>query len=784
MKLKHKIRRVAILGAGVMGSQIAAHCVNAGLHVLLLDLKSEEANRPNKVAEESLRRITRMKPAPFAVPEYASLIEVGNFEDDLARISEADWVCEVVVERLDIKKNLLTRVDACRGPQTVVTSNTSGLPISDICKDCSPAMKEHFLGAHFFNPPRYMHLLELIPIQETSTEVVEKMHHFFETILGKGVVPCKDTPNFIANRIGVYSMAAMLPYFFEGTFRAEEIDALCGTLTGYSKAASFRTADLAGLDVLLHVATNLYPAIPHDEQREVFKFPSRFVEMVKQGKTGNKAGQGFFKKKQTKAGREFLVIHPQTLEYEPQHPVEFSWMKQAWAIKNPGERLRFLVNHDSREGRFIWETQRNLLCYAANRIPEISDSVEAIDRAMKWGFNWQLGPFERWDALGVREVAERLVREGREVPRLVSELLDAGHASFYQGKNVYDPLLKNYVTRTPRAQHEISTAEILQQRAPRLENASAALLDMGEGVALFEFRTPNTTLNSELVNTLWQTLDIIKEEFEALVITHQGSDFAYGADLKEALTAYKQEGEAKVKEIVENFQRTAVALRYAPFPVVVAPFGRTLGGGAELVLYADRVVAHHELYMGLVEVGVGLIPAGGGTTELLRRAMNGLPNEADPLPFIKEVFKTIGLAKVSDSAEMARKLGFLQPGDVMVMNRHQQLYAAKTQALALAKIGYTPPQKVPIKVLGQKALSAMKLMLYVMNEAGFATDYDRVIADRVAKVLAGGELSEAQSVSVGYLLKLEREAIFECLRDERTHARIEHMLTTGKPLRN
>jgi len=783
MKSFRKIRKAAVLGSGVMGSQIAAHCVNAGLEVLLLDLKSDDPKRPNKIAEESLRKIQKIKPTPFAVPEYAELIQVGNFEDDLQRLSQVDWICEVVIERMDIKQDLLAKIDGVRSVHTIVSSNTSGLPISEISKTCSESFKKHFLGTHFFNPPRYMHLLELIPIKETSSEALETMAQFFDLVLGKGVVTCKDTPNFIANRVGVYSMASLLPYFFNGDFRAEEIDLLCGTLSGYSKAASFRTADIAGLDVLAHVAKNLYPSIPDDEQREVFNLPEPFIKMVKEGKIGNKAGQGFYKKVQTKTGREFHVVDPSTLEYELQKSDKPAIVSEAKKIEDSRERLKFLVNHDSREGRFIWEVQRNLMLYSANRVPEISDSVEAIDRAMKWGFNWELGPFERWDAIGLQEAADRIQSDGFEIPVLIKGLLAAGISSFYEGEKVYQPATKSMAPIPAQSIKEISKQSTYAVE-PVFENESAALHDIGDGVALFEFRTKNSTLNNQLVNSLEKSLSIVAQDFDALVISHWGANFAYGADLMEAITKYQAGDSAGVYKTVEDFQRTAISLRYAPFPVVAAPFGMALGGGAEFILYSDQVVAHHELYMGLVEVGVGLIPAGGGTTELLRRAMQGLPEDADPLAFVKEVFKTIGLAKVSESAEMAKRL-LLLPGDAIIeMNRNNLISTAKSVAINMVESGYHPPRKEKIQVLGKKAQSAMNLMLYVMNEAGFATDYDRVVTGRVAKVLAGGELEEPQKVSEDYLLKLEREAIFECLNDGNTHARIEHMLKTGKPLRN
>lgn len=783
-KKEFRIRKVAVLGSGVMGSQIAAHCVNAGLEVMLLDMKSDDQLRPNKIAEESIKKIVKLTPAPFGLPKFAHRIEVGNFDDDLQKLSEVDWICEVVIERMDIKQNLMSKIDKVRSEHTVVSSNTSGLPISEISTKCSNSFKENFLGTHFFNPPRYMKLLEIIPTESTSKTLVDSMCSFFENALGKGVVFCKDTPNFIANRIGVFSMAAIIPYFFRKEFRVEEIDVLTGTLTGYSKSATFRTGDIVGLDVIVHVANNILPSIPNDEMREIFKLPAQFEKMVSQGKTGNKNGEGFYKKVQTKEGRAFHVINPETLEYEQQQKIESEVLLEAKKIRKTTERLKFLSFHESRIGQFVWETQRDVMLYAAHRIPEISDSIESIDRALKWGFNWEIGPFERWDALGVEAVIDRLKLEEKEIPKIVSDLLDAGFNSFYNDGKVFNPISKTMVDVSPNADGEITIKSIRKQRKPLFENDSAALHDMGDGVALFEFRTKNATLGFELVTSLERALDMVTQHFRALVISHDGDNFAYGANLMEAVQAVQSGKFEDVVAAVTNFQRTALKLRYTPFPVIAAPFGRTLGGGTEFVLYSDRVVAHHELYMGLVEVGVGLIPAGGGTTELLKRAMAKIEVESDPLPFIKEVFKIIGLAKVSDSAFKAKELGFLSNRDIIVMNRNLQLAIAKEEALSMLAAGYQPPAKEPISVLGEKALSVMKIMLYVMNEAGFATDYDKVVSGRVAYVLSGGDISEPQNVPEDYLLKLERDAIIECFKDSGTHARIEHMLKTGKPLRN
>lgn len=784
MKKYPKIRKVAVLGSGVMGSQIAAHCVNAGLDVLLLDLKSDDLKMPNRIAEESVKKIQKMTPAPFGLPEFASRIKIGNFDDDFDQLKDMDWICEVIIERMDIKKNMMSKIEAVRSPHTIVSSNTSGLPISEISEDCSDEFKANFLGTHFFNPPRYMKLLEVIPTESTSEEVINLMKSFCERVLGKGVVICKDTPNFIANRIGVFSMASIMPAFFSGRFRVEEIDLLTGPLTGYAKSSTFRTGDIVGLDVMAHVSKNIFPMIPKDEMRDTFNLPKGFLKMVSEGKLGNKTGSGFYKKVQTKAGREFHVINPKTFEYEPSQPIESEVLIEAKKIRDSKKRLQFLSFHDSEIGEFIWETQRDILLYSANRIPEIADSPEDIDRAVKWGFNWELGPFERWDALGIKNVADRITKEGKRIPELIQEMMKTGTTSFYKDGKVYNPVSRAMVEESPFAEGELKVASIRKQTKPFFENDSAALLDMGDGIALFEFKTKNATLGAELVKSLEQSLASVEKHFRGLVISHDGDNFAYGANLMEAAQAV-QEGRYKdVAEVVENFQRTALKLRYASFPVVAAPFGRTLGGGAEFVLYSDRVVAHHELYMGLVEVGVGLIPAGGGTTELLKRAMNKLEGDADPLPFIREVFKTIGLANISDSAHKARKLGFLRDEDVIVMSRDLQLKTAKEKTIQMVNTGYQPPTPEDIQVLGEKALGVMKIMLYVMHEAGFATDYDKIVSGRVAHVLSGGDVSEPQKVHEDYLYKLEREAIIECLKDERTHARIEHMLKTGKPLRN
>ncbi len=784
----YKIQKVLILGSGVMGSQIAAHCVNAGLKVKLLDLKSDDPDRPSKAAEESIQKLRKMSPAPFADPDGADRITPGNFDDHLGWAEEADWICEVIVERMDIKKQMMERLEHVRRPGTIVSSNTSGLPISEINEDVSDEFKAHFLGTHFFNPPRYMKLLEIIPTSSTDESVTEYMTGFCEKILGKGTVVCKDTPNFIANRIGVFSMASMMPWFFDRTFRAEEIDYLTGTLTGYSKAATFRTADMAGLDVLNHVAENLYPAVPDDERREVFKLPEAFGKMVDNGAHGNKKGHGFYKKVKGEKGSEYYVVDPVSLEYEPQKEVSFESADQAKKeYKTSGERLKFLVGQDDRAGRFLWEIHCDLMLYAANRIPEITDSVEAIDRAMQWGFNWELGPFQRWDAIGVEESVKRMEEEGRQVPVSVKKMLESGRKSFYEDDGtVYNLATGSAEELTPPASGAITVAALKRNGKEVWGNQSAGLYDMGDGIALFEFRTKQQTLGFDLVRSVDEAAEIVEERFDAMVIGHDHENFSYGANLGEAGQALKSGDFDKIRDAVENFQRVAVGLRYRPFPVIGAVSGRCFGGGVEFMMHCDRVVAHHELYCGLVELGVGLIPAGGGTKELLLRTMNRVNEEesADPLPYLKDAFKTIGMAKVSDSARKAKQLGYLRETDLIVMHRDLLLATAKQQAHAMADAGYRPPAEPKIKLLGQTGKSVLDVTLYIMAEAKWASPYDKVLAGKVASVMTGGDLSEPQEVPESYVLKLEREAILDCFQDERTHKRMEHMLKTGKPLRN
>ncbi|MEX1063121.1 MAG: 3-hydroxyacyl-CoA dehydrogenase/enoyl-CoA hydratase family protein, partial [Balneolaceae bacterium] len=670
-KRDYYIRNVVILGAGVMGSQIAAHCVNAGLDVWLLDLKTNTGGSPNSIVEKSINRLQRMKPSAFGKKDDAARIKPGNFDDDMEVIRDADWVCEAVSERLDIKREMMSRVEQVRPGSAIVSSNTSGLPIGEISEKCGEEFQKHFLGTHFFNPPRYMKLLEMIPAEKTDPSVVEYMSRFCEVILGKGVIYCRDTPNFIANRIGVFSIASILPWFFNGSFRAEEIDLITGTVSGYSKAATFRTSDLAGLDILYQVAKNLYPAVPDDEQRELFMLPEKFINMVEKGWTGKKAGQGFYKRDRDSGKDTYLVINPFSMDYEPQTEVEFSSITHAGKkFSTPGERLKYLVNQEDEVGRFLWKIHCDLLCYSANRIPEITESVEAIDRAMRWGFNWELGPFERWDAIGVEETVKRMEKEGVRVPGQVKSMLQSGRKSFYKDGTVYNPAAGEVQPLSRPAEGAVTVMILTGQKREVRGDSHAGLYDMGDGIALLEFRTRRQTLGFDLVDRIGVLCEEVKKEFDALVIGHDHENFSYGADLSEIISEISRGNRDRVIRAVKNFQEVAVGLKYQPFPVVGAVSGRTFGGGAEIMMHCDRVVACYELYCGLVELGAGLVPAGGGVKELLLRSLRMSGDErVDPVPGLKKIFKTIGTGKVSDGAPDARDLGYLRETDMVVMHR-------------------------------------------------------------------------------------------------------------------
>jgi len=808
-----EIRKVAVLGAGTMGARIAAHLANAAVPSVLLDmvpkdLLPEEQARGlsisdpgvrNRYAQMGFDRALQSKPAAFFVHDASRLIKLGNFEDDLGLIKNCDWIIEAITEDREIKQALLKRVDALRAPGAIVSSNTSGISIASIGEGMGEDFRRHWLGTHFFNPPRYMKLLEVIPTAYTSPEVVEAVSQFGEIVLGKGVVIAKDTPNFIANRIGTFVTLNVLQMVQvdgqQGGYTIEELDALTGPAMGLPKSATFRTLDLVGLDVLQHVVDNLRQSLPHDERRELFEVPHFVTEMLNRKLLGDKTHQGFYKKLRATAGSheesEIHTLDLGTYEYRPRHKFKLPSLDMARNIEDPRQRVANLMSAPDRAGDFYRRILGDTFHYAANRIPEISDSIVAVDDAMKWGFNWELGVFELWDAVGVEKVVEGWKKQQRPVPVLAERLLGSGERTFYKhaaAATRYFELRSASHLQLPGRPGVTLLSSLKEQGREVRKNPGASLIDLGDGILCLEFHSKMNSIGADTVAMIHAGLKALHEDFDALVIGNQAANFCVGANLMLLLVSI-QEGEwDDVHQAVRAFQNANMALKYAPKPVVAAPFGMTLGGGTEICLHASRARAAAETYMGLVEFGVGLIPAGGGTKEMLLRAMDAVPKEpeADPFAYVKEVFEAIGMAKVSTSAEEARKLGYLAARDSVTMNRDRLIADAKHVALDLVRFGHrsgTPREDV--MVLGQAAFSKMKLGLHLMRRAEFISDYDLVVGTELARVLSGGgEFTSPQRVSEQYLLDLEREAFVRLCGQPKTVERMQYMLKKGKPLRN
>jgi len=753
--------RVAVLGAGTMGARIAAHFANAGVPSLLLDIVLPNQADRDAAARRGIEKAAKQKPGAFFAASASALIKPGNFEDHLSEIAGCDWVIEAVTEDLAIKRALWKRVDALRKPDAILSTNTSGIPLACITESFPPDFRRRFLGTHFFNPPRYLHLLEMIPGAETNSDVLRFVQDFAERRLGKGVVPCKDTPNFIANRIGSFLGGTILKYTVEDGFSIEEVDALTGPLIGLPNSASYRLLDIVGLDVWAFVGSNLYDAVPNDPWRERF-LPSGFQkQMLERGWMGEKSGQGFYKR--VGPQREIQVIDWRSLEYAPMAKPKLPSVEQARLMEDLPARLRFLVNSDDRAGRFLWKVFSDLIVYSAERVPEISDRIVEIDRAMRWGYGHKLGPFELWDAFGFDYVVRRLEKEGRGVPDGVR-----GAQGLYRGATYFDFAAKDYHALEPRP-----GIIILKHCHVVRENPGASLIDLGDGVLCVEFHSKMNTIGEDNIAMLYVGIDELERNFEGMVIGNQGDHVSVGANLMMVLLA-AQEGEwDDLDSVVRRFQQVNMALKYAPKPVVAAPFGQTLGGGCEIVLHTARVQASAELYMGLVETGVGLIPAGGGCKEMLARMKD--PSKA---------FELIGYAKVSTSAEEARVLGLLQKADAVSMNPERLIGDAKALALSLVN-GYVPgTPRTDIKVGGEALFALLKLGVWTARQGHFISDYDAVIGEKLAHVISGGRLTGEQTVSEQYLLDLEREAFLSLCGNTKTQERMAHTLKTGKPLRN
>lgn len=765
----HIISRAVVIGSGTMGGGIAAHFANAGIPVYLLDVTKE-------VVKASFERMKKHKPPAFFTLGTADLVTIGSLDKDEAWISEGDWIIEAIVEQLGPKRELVARIDKLRKPGSIVSSNTSGLPIASLAAAASEDFKRHFLGTHFFNPPRYMKLLEVIPTADTDPNVVDFVREFAEQRLGKSVVLCKDTPNFIANRLASVGGATLVDYVLANGYTVEETDAISGPLIGRPKTAAFRLQDLVGFDVASAVASNLYGLIPNDETREILASPR--VEALRKaqtekGRLGDKSGQGFYKK----GGKQILSLDLQSGEYRDRIEPSIPSIAEGLKVRPLGERLRFILKQDDRAGAMARHIVYNSLGYASRRVPEISDDLPSIDRAVRWGFSHDLGPFETWDLLGVRETADAMEANGVTVAPWVKEMLAAGHTSFYRDGAAYSPVTKAYVP-VPHDPKDIELASLPVVK----ENKGASLRDMGDGVLCLEFHTKMNTLDGDIRALTIEAIDELERgDWKALVIGNQGGDFCVGANLAGGLAGSPDDA-------VKGLQDALMKVRYAAKPVVTAPFARTLGGGAEVAMAGARIVAASETYLGLVEVGVGLIPAAGGCKELIRRVVSPPMKQtpgADSLPFVQNVLQTIGTAKVSSSAEDARSFGFLTAGDRVIMNRDHLLYEAKQEALLMAEEGYAPPARDRnCWAGGRDVRAALKAAIYILQQSGYASEYDAFISNKLANVLAGGDLSSGQWVDEQYLLDLERAAFVELLGQPKTMERIQAMLSTGKPLRN
>ena len=803
-----RIHKVAVLGAGTMGARIAAHFANAGVPSYLLDIVPPDADGAarNKIAAAGLEAAKKSKPAVFFEPSLARLITVGNFEDDLKRLAEVDWIIEAVVENLEIKRGLLKKVEAIRRPGTIITTNTSGLPVQKIAEGFSDDFRRSWFGTHFFNPPRYMRLLEIIPTPETDRAALDAVVHFADVQLGKGIVFAKDTPNFIANRIGTFSVLNVMRLMQEMDLSIEDVDALTGQTLGWPKSATFRTIDLVGLDILGHVVSNMTENVR--DERSDLQLPDFFRQMLERKWLGDKTKGGFYKKGAAGKEEERRALAWKTLEYHPRQKPKFSALDMAKNVEEIGARVRMLLGFDGgapqkgdKAGQFLWLALSDLWTYCANRIPEISDRVVEIDRAMRLGFNWKLGPFELWDAVGVEATVGRMKKENRPVAANPEKLLAAGKKSWYgddpkaaSGRDYFDLSAKEY--KPVEVPAGVWSVEVVKKsKGVVKKNSGASLVDLGDGIGCIEFHSKMNTIGSDIVQLISQTLKSggPGDDFDAFVITNDAGNFSVGANLMLLLMSIQDEEWDDVDLAIRQFQGMTQAIKFSPKPVVAAPFGLTLGGGTEISLHAAGLQPHAELYMGLVEVGVGLLPGAGGCKEMLLRAVEsaesirpgGRGESVEMMEAMKKVFETIATAKVATSVHEARGLGFLREADGITMNRERVLSDAKARALEMLRGGYEPPvPRTDIPAPGENALAALKMGVHLMRQGDYITEYEVKLATKIAEVLCGGNVTSGTPVSEQYILDLEREGFKSLCGERKTQERIQFTLKTGKTLRN
>nr|WP_206701270.1 3-hydroxyacyl-CoA dehydrogenase/enoyl-CoA hydratase family protein [Cytobacillus firmus] len=796
IKLIQQIKKAAVLGSGVMGSGIAAHLANIGIPTLLLDIAPRELTDAekakgltlenkevrNRISEGNRQKLLKQKPAPLTSKKNIALIEAGNFEDDMERLKDVDWIIEVVVENLSIKKQVFEKVDQHRKPGSIVSSNTSGISVEAMSEGLSEDFQKHFLGTHFFNPPRYLKLLEVIPTKNTSSEVLSFMKQFGEDVLGKGVVEAKDTPNFIANRIGTYGLLVTVQEMLKGGYSVGEVDSITGPLIGRPKSATFRTLDVVGLDTFIHVANNVYDQVDGKE-KEVFEVPDFMKVMQEKGWLGSKTGQGFFLKK----GKEILELNPETLEYGPRQKLKTASTELAKQEKGTAGKLKALVYSDDRSGQLLWNILSPALLYSAQLHGEIADDVTAIDRAMKWGFGWELGPFETWDAIGVEKSVRKMEEAGEEVPAWVKEMLEKGINSFYKEEEGQKYFYHNgeyrLIEENPKV---INLKQLKKQKGVIKKNTGASLVDIGDGVALLEFHSQSNAIGLDIIQMINFAVDEVEKNYKGLVIGNQGKNFCVGANLGMILMEAQDDNIYELDMVVRHFQNAMMKIKYSAKPVVAAPFGMTLGGGAEVCLPAAHIQASSETYMGLVEVGVGLIPGGSGNKELYLKHLENMPNgvEFDLQKVANKVFESIAMAKVSTSGEEARDNNFLNLADGISVNGDHLLYDAKQAVLALYEKGYKPPVRKKVPVVGETGYATLLLGAQAMLYSGYISEHDLKIAKKLAYVIAGGKVPYGTEVDEQYLLDLEREAFLSLVAEPKSQQRMQHMLLKGKPLRN
>jgi len=800
--MKRIIKKVAVLGSGIMGSRIAMHFANIGVEVLLLDIVPFELNDKekakgktledpevrNRIVTDSFQSALKANPSPIYRKSHASRVTLGNFDDDLHRIKEVDWIMEVVVERLDIKKQVFDKVEQHRKPGTLISSNTSGIPIHLMLEGRSDDFKKHFCGTHFFNPPRYLRLFEIIPTPETDPEIVDFLLEYGDLFLGKTTVLAKDTPAFIANRIGVYGIMSLFHSIKSLGLTVEEVDKLTGPVLGRPKSATFRTSDVVGLDTLVHVANGLKAAVPNDEKNALFELPDFINHMVENKLLGSKTGAGFYKKVRKEDGSsEIVTLDLESLEYRPKQRAKFATLDLTKTVTDLKERIPILVNGKDKAGEFYRKSFAGLFSYVSHRIPEISDDIFRIDDGMKAGFGWELGPFEYWDLVGLQKGLDLIEQEGDTAAPWVHDMVASGRTSFYEVK---DSKLEYYSIpdkglKPVPGQEGFIILDRIRPSTTVWENADSVIEDLGDGILNFEFRSKMNTLGAGVIQGMNKAIDLAESEYRGLVIGNQAANFSVGANLGMVFMMAIEQDYDELNFAIKSFQDTVMRVRYSGIPVVVAPHGMTLGGGCEITLHADRVQAAAETYVGLVEFGVGVIPGGGGTKEMTLRAADRYMKDDVELNALREYYLNIGMAKVATSAGEAFDLHILREGqDQISLNKDRQIADAKAAAIELADLGYTQPAPRKVKVLGKQALGMFYIGAHAMQSGHYISEHDALISRKLAYVMAGGDLSEPTMVTEQYLLDLEREAFLSLCGERKTLERIQHMLKTGKPLRN